>query len=101
MGTFNFGLEAGLVLAGLLLFLPAWFWARRKRRMAREAETGDMPEAATTVPGEEAIRDSSRRGRAEARLAAIETLQADLAARIDALVSEQNAPEERLQAVAS
>ena len=101
MGTFNFGLEAGLVLAGLLLFLPAWFWARRRRRMVREIETGAMPEAAPAVPGEEAIRESGRRGRTEARLAAIETLQADLAARIDALVSEQNAPEERLQAVAS
>jgi hypothetical protein len=113
MNTFDFGAVAGLGTAAALLFLLAWAWAYSRRRAMKgplqgplqgrvqgEAQ-GSAQGGETPVPGIHVAETGGRRSRSEERLAALETLQAGLAARIDALVSAQNEPEERLQALAS
>jgi hypothetical protein len=89
MDMFEFGTMAGLGITALLLFLIAWTWAIRSRRSSKQMAVSS-DESASGV----------RKARSDARIVALETLQADLAARIDALASAQNEPEERLQALA-
>lgn len=91
MDMFDFGTLAGLGVAAMLLFLLAWAWAIRSQRAAK------APAAST----DEAPASNARKSKSDARIAELEMLQADLAARMDALVSAQSEPEERLQALAS
>ncbi len=81
-----------LTLVGLGLFLMAWGFASRKRRKARARAAGPVPEASGEEPGFDPVAR-----RVEGRMAAIEAVQADLAARLEG----GGGAEERLQAMAA
>jgi chromosome segregation ATPase len=89
MEPFGIGGMAALAAGTALVLFVSVLRSRRRMRRAALAAGPAGPEPRT----------SRRPARGTARLAAIEAAQADLAARVEALVA-QGAPEERMQAMA-
>jgi hypothetical protein len=96
MDEMDFATMAGMGLGSLALFLPAWGWARlrRRRRLAYEARALEMAPVASAAPARRRVFR-----RSATRIAALETGQAEILARLAAAESGRE-PEARLRALA-